>query len=99
MDEIEVTHGRCGQTGVYQQITAKEQESNWIILQPSKLSRTRLENLLRTRALDGHRPPGNPMILHVHFLTIMAGNWKEYIQDLYDQLKDLVSPQTTQHIL
>ena len=79
------------QTGVYQQVTLKERRSNWIILQPSKTSRSRLETILRSRT-QGERPQAtNPMLLHVHFLTAMAENWEEYIQDLYVYLKSLVS--------
>ena len=79
------------QTGVYQQVTLTEGISNWIILQPSNSCRSQLDKIMQSNTRGETLLAMNPMLLHLHFLTAMAGQWEEYIQNLHDSLKELVS--------
>ena len=51
-----------------------------------------MEATLQNQILADQNQDTDPMRLHITFLTAMATNWEEYIQDLHMQLLGLVSP-------
>lgn len=78
------------QMGVYQQVSLPKKNSVWIMLQPSGRCREHLDKISQANTEDHSHLFANPMLLHLHFLTAMAGQWEDYIQDLQDRLKNLV---------
>jgi len=82
-------------TGVYQKVDSETGSSCWILLHPSSEVEELAENALRDRVLSygasNQSALGDPMFLHVLFLSTMVDSWDEYVESLYSQLLISVS--------
>ena len=79
------------QTGIYQQIELQSRKSTWILLQPSEGINEGLLGRLSNKSPNLNGSNANYMLLHIHFLSLMASNWGEYIEYLWAEANTLVS--------
>ena len=94
---VEKPDGKLGkkwslrQAGIYHQIDPETRRSSWILLQPSENLRKRLHENLNYRQSNQQDRDASPMLLHALFLSTLAYNWVDYIEDLRMELAVLVS--------
>ena len=80
------------QTGIYQQSYHHAKLSVWVLLQPSKILRTRLLIVLGNKSVQNSPiVEESPMLFHSLVLSLTASNWKSYLDDLDSEVKELVS--------
>ncbi|KAF2809500.1 uncharacterized protein BDZ99DRAFT_463282 [Mytilinidion resinicola] len=74
------------QTGIYQQTILHQQNSTWILLQPSQNLYDDLKEKLYGRPTGSDTPIRSSYLLHLDFLSSMASNWGEYIEYLWAEM-------------
>ncbi|KAI0549993.1 hypothetical protein F4679DRAFT_544427 [Xylaria curta] len=81
-------HGRsledpwsCRQTAIHHSYNKDNNRSDWIIIQPTQ----RFTGSFRGEYLNSH----HPMDLHLHYLSMGVANWREYLNYLSNNLKEL----------
>ncbi|KAI1178094.1 hypothetical protein F4777DRAFT_142287 [Nemania sp. FL0916] len=82
-------HGRelvdpwsCRQMAIYHKFDLKTRISNWILIQPPK----KLEKDLKEAVI---RVDDHPMSLHLRCLVVGAVNWRDYLNYLSNELKNI----------
>ncbi|KAH7081902.1 hypothetical protein BKA63DRAFT_504891 [Paraphoma chrysanthemicola] len=80
------------QTGVYSQTKRSAHQTTWMLLQPSKSTRSLLEIEL-SRIISHSTRNSDYLALHALLLRATVDNWGDYVQDLSAQVRSLVSEQ------
>lgn len=73
-------------TVVYQRINTEKGTCRWVLIQPPRLVKERLEHLLQ----DAGMAQTTTLILHIITLQSTEMNWRAYLNDIQGQYQTLV---------